>query len=180
MSNTSHDNAEVEDLSIALLRYKNGALGQITSSVVHHGEEQQIVLQGKNARISVPWKVYASLSTSNGFPERNERLEHEIKQLYNSLPNQKYANHTPLIEDVLKALETGGKPLITGEDGRATVELITAIYESATYKKAVRLPITKDDPFYTVEGIQASVPHFYEKTRSIENFKNEEITMGSL
>jgi UDP-N-acetyl-2-amino-2-deoxyglucuronate dehydrogenase len=180
MSNTSHDNAEVEDLSIALLRYKNGALGQITSSVVHHGEEQQIVLQGKNARISVPWKVYASLSTSNGFPERNEKLEHEIEQFYNSLPVQKYANHTPLIEDVLKAVETGGKPLITGEDGRATVELITAIYESAAFNKTVRLPISKDDPFYTVKGIQANVPHFYEKAKSIDNFKNEKITMGNL
>jgi UDP-N-acetyl-2-amino-2-deoxyglucuronate dehydrogenase len=180
MSNTSHDNAEVEDLSIALLRYKNGALGQITSSVVHHGEEQQVVLQGKNARISVPWKVYSSISKNNGFPERNGKLEREIEKFYNSLPRQKYDNHTPLIEDVLRALETGEKPLVTGEDGRATVELITAIYESASLKKAVKLPITKDDPFYTVEGIQANVPRFYKKARNIENFNNEEITMGSL
>ncbi|MGI6669157.1 MAG: Gfo/Idh/MocA family protein [Acetivibrionales bacterium] len=173
MSNTSHDNAEVEDLSIALLRYKNGALGQITSSVVHHGEEQRIVLQGKNARISVPWKVYASLPKSNGFPERNEKLEREIERFYYSLPKQKYTNHTPLIKDVLKAVETGEKPLITGEDGKATVELITAIYESASLKKVVRLPITKEDPFYTVEGIQANVPRFYKKEKNIENFRNE-------
>lgn len=178
MSNTSHDNAEVEDLSIALLKYKNGALGQITSSVVHHGEEQQVVFQGKNARISAPWKVYASKSKSNGFPEKNPELEKEIDDYYNSLPEQKYENHTPLIDDLLHALETGGKPLISGEDGRNTVELITAIYESSVSRKPVKLPLAKDDPFYTVEGIQASVPHFYEKTASIENFGDENITMG--
>ncbi|MBW7458434.1 Gfo/Idh/MocA family oxidoreductase, partial [Paenibacillus sepulcri] len=68
MSNTSHDNAEVEDLSIAILTYPNGALGQITSSVVHHGQEQQLIFQTEKARVSAPWKLYASLSKENGFP----------------------------------------------------------------------------------------------------------------
>ena len=178
MSNTSHDNAEVEDLSIALLRYRSGALGQITSSVVHHGEEQQMVFQGKKARVSAPWKVYASTSKSNGFPERDEATEQKIDAFYRSLPEQKYEAHTPLIDDVLRALETGGKPLISAEDGRRTVELITAIYEAAIRHRPVRLPLEKTDPFYTVEGIQKNAPHFYEKTTSIENFENETITTG--
>ena len=178
MSNTSHDNAEVEDISIAILRYASGALGQITSSVVHHGEEQQVVLQGKKARISAPWKVAASTSMSNGFPERNEKLEKEIDEYYQSLPEQKYENHTPLIDNVMHALETGGTPLVTAEDGRRTLELITAIYESASTRRPVALPLKPDDPFYTVAGIQSHVPHFYQKTASIDNFNNENITTG--
>ena len=178
MSNTSHDNAEVEDLSIAILKYKNGAFGQLTSSVVHHGEEQQMVFQGKNARVSAPWKVYASVSKSNGFPERNEKLEREIDAYYNALPGQPYTDHTPLIDDVLRAVETGGMPLVTGEDGRRAVELITAIYKSAVANKPVNLPLEKDDTFYTVKGIQSNVPHFYEKSARVENFSDENITMG--
>lgn len=178
MSNTSHDNAEVEDLSIAVLRYKNGALGQITSSVVHHGEEQQMVFQGKNARVSAPWKVYASVSKSNGFPDRNETLERQIDQLYQALPVQKYTGHTPLIDDVLRALETGSWPLISAEDGRRTVELITAIYEAVVMRRPVGLPLRRDDAFYTVAGIRANAPHFYAKSASIENFGDENITTG--
>lgn len=178
MSNTSHDNAEVEDISIAILRYANGALGQITSSVVHHGEEQQVVLQGKKARISAPWKVAASTSMSNGFPERNEKLEKEIDEYYQSLPEQKYEGHTPLIDNVMHALETDGTPLVTAEDGRRTLELITAIYESASTRRPVALPLKPDDPFYTVAGIQSHVPHFYQKSASIDNFNNENITTG--
>ncbi|WP_139902728.1 Gfo/Idh/MocA family protein [Clostridium thermarum] len=178
MSNTSHDNAEVEDISIAILKYKNGALGQITSSVVHHGEEQQIIFQGKNARISAPWKVYASTSKSNGFPERNEELEREIEKYYESLPETKYHGHTAQLDDVLNSLETGEKVLIPGKEGKNALELITAIYKSASTKQPVKLPLAKDDPFYTVAGIQASVPHFYEKSANVENFDNEKITLG--
>ncbi len=178
MSNTSHDNAEVEDLSIAILKYKNGSLGQLTSSVVHHGEEQQMVFQGTNARVSAPWKVYASVSKSNGFPERNEKLERDIEAYYNALPGQQYIDHTPLIDDVLRAVETGGMPLVTGKDGRRAVELITAIYKSSVANKPVNLPLEKEDAFYTVKGIQSNVPHFYEKSASVENFSDENITMG--
>jgi UDP-N-acetyl-2-amino-2-deoxyglucuronate dehydrogenase len=178
MSNTSHDNAEVEDISIAILKYKNGALGQITSSVVHHGEEQQVVFQGKNARISAPWKVYASTAKSNGFPERNVNLEEEIEKYYESLPESKYEGHAAQIDDVLNYFETGEKVLVSGEDGKKSLELITAIYKSATARQPVKLPLSKEDPFYTVAGIQASVPHFYEKSASVENFDNENITVG--
>ena len=31
------------------------------------------------------------------------------------------------------------------------------------------LPIGPEDPFYTVEGIRSAVPHFYEKTASVES-----------
>lgn len=178
MSNTSHDNAEVEDLSIAILKYKNGALGQLTSSVVHHGEEQQVIFQGKNARISAPWKVSASVSRSNGFPERNEKLENEIEEYYQSIPEQQYSGHTPMIDDVLRAVETGGKPLISGEDGRRAIEMITAIYKASILHEEINLPLAKEDAFYTVKGIQANAPHFYEKSASVENFLDEEITTG--
>ena len=42
----------------------------------------------------------------------------------------------------------------------------------------MELPLRQDDPFYTVEGIMASVPHFYEKTVSAAALDGE-ITIGS-
>lgn len=181
MSNVAHDNAEVEDISVAVLKYKNGAMGQITSSVVHHGEEQQIVLQGKKARISAPWDVYASVASSNGFPiGRDEELEKELQNFYDKLPSLKYTGHTAQIDDVLSAIENKGEVLISGYDGRNALELITAIYKSASAKQIVKLPLPKDDAFYTVSGIRANVPYFYEKKVSIENFDDETITFGKI
>ncbi|MET3846989.1 Gfo/Idh/MocA family oxidoreductase [Paenibacillus sp. OAE614] len=179
MSNVAHDNAEVEDLSIAILKYPNGSLGQITSSVVHHGEEQQFIFQGEHARISAPWRVTASRSLPNGFPEREPSLEDKIQQYYNELPDLPYEGHTAQIDNVLNAIETGAPVWIDGICGRNTLELIMSIYKSASTGEKVKLPLQQDDPFYTREGLMKNAPHFYEKGSSIENFADLKITTGS-
>ena len=162
MSNAVHDNAEVEDISVAVLQYAQGTLAQITSSVIHHGEEQQLIFQGEHARISAPWKVAAHISQPNGFPakEQNEALIQALNSTYESAPKLKHTLHEGQIDNVLSAIETGSDLLITGEDGRRTIELISAIYKAGTEQRAITLPISKDDPFYSVQGIMKQVPHF--------------------
>jgi len=176
MSNTSHDNAEVEDISIAICKYNNGSLAQITSSVIHHGEEQQLIFQGKNARVSVPWKVKASQSQENGFPLDDLHLEKKITELYSSLPEVEYEGHAGQIEDVLTAIEENDEVLISGKEGRQTLELITAIYQSASLGCTVKLPLDKSCPFYTRESVMKNAIHFYEKKTSVENFTDNKIS----
>lgn len=177
-SNTAHDNAEVEDISIAICRYQDGSLAQITSSVVHHGEEQQLIFQGKKARVSVPWKVKASVSRENGFPKDNPELEQLLTEAFDSQPDLEHEGHSGQIENVLDAIMENKPVLVDGVQGRQTLELITAIYESTNYQRTVKLPLTQDSPFYTREGILQNVKHFYEKGESIENFSDTEITTG--
>ncbi|MDR0374837.1 MAG: Gfo/Idh/MocA family oxidoreductase [Treponema sp.] len=192
ISNVAHTNAEVEDISVATLQYgesevcAKGALAQITSSVIHHGEEQQLIFQTEKARVSAPWKVTANLAAPNAFPmrEHDEALERELTEFVESQEPLKYTNHTGEIDDVLTALEKRRKgadtqPLTTSEDGRNTLELITAIYKAGATGVCVKLPIAKDDPFYTVKGIMASVPHFYEKTAVARGFPGEITTSGN-
>ncbi|MDQ0341779.1 putative dehydrogenase [Lederbergia wuyishanensis] len=178
MSNTSHDNAEVEDISVAICKYEDGSLAQITSSVIHHGEEQQLIFQGKNARVSVPWKVKASKSQENGFPEEDKELEDKLIETYNAYPEVEFEGHAGQIDNVMTAIEKGKSILIDGVQGRQTLELITAIYQSASLGGTVKLPLEKNSLFYTREGIMENAIHFYEKKTSVENFSDNKITTG--
>jgi len=168
LANTAHDNAEVEDLSVSVMEYP-GALATVTASVVHHGEEQALVFQCERAKIAAPWNVFASRCMPNAFPlkEPDEDFARRAEEYLASLPPIPWELHAGQLENVLTALETGGEVAITGEDGRRTIELITAIYKSGSLHQPVDLPLKPEDPFYTVEGIRAHVPHFYEKKVSV-------------
>ena len=181
LSNVMHDNAEVEDISVACVKYKDNSMARILSSVVHHGEEQGITLQCEKAKISVPFDVKAELGQDNGFPKKggNQELIKEITDYYNSIPDLKYEGHTGEIDDYLTALENGTRPLITGEDGKRTIELITAIYAAGITKRQVEMPISMDSEFAHTGAIVKKAPHFYEKKESVENFADESFTVGN-
>lgn len=48
------------------------------------------------------------------------------------------------IADFLGAVASGREPLITGEDGRRTVEIFTAIYRSQKSGQPVKFPLAPD------------------------------------
>ncbi|UOQ44141.1 Gfo/Idh/MocA family oxidoreductase [Halobacillus salinarum] len=179
-SNRLHDNAEVEDLSTALLKYSTGALGQITSSVVHHGEEQQLIFQGRDARVSIPWKVRAEQSSENGFPtkQKNESLIAKIDDAYQRFPSLEHEGHSGQISNFLQAMTGNEKLLVDGVQGRKTLELIMAIYEAASLGEKVTLPLDEESLFYKRENVLKYAEHFHEKHKSIDNFTDSTISTG--
>lgn len=176
--NLAHENSEVEDFATAILTYPEGAVGQITASLVHHGEEQQLVFHCERARVSVPWRVEATCQKENGFPEKNAGLESQLQARYEELAPLALEGHDGQIANMLDAVEGRGPLLIDGHAGRRTLELVTAIYQSSHRGERVRLPLTPSDPFYSREGILRTARHFHEKTHSVRDFGTNEITLG--
>ncbi|HEY0187094.1 MAG TPA: Gfo/Idh/MocA family oxidoreductase [Cellulomonas sp.] len=179
LTNAQHENSEVEDLAVATMRYGR-AIAQLTASVVHHGEEQEIVVQGRDARISQPWRVQAERSAPNGFPAPggNPELVDELEALAAAHRPITHRMHSGQIGDVLAALTDGHEPLVTGADGRAAVELVTAIYEAGIEQRTVPLPLAPDDP-YRMDGHRAArAPHFFAKRASVSELDGD-IVVGS-
>ncbi|RMI06986.1 Gfo/Idh/MocA family protein [Cellulomonas triticagri] len=179
LTNAQHDNSEVEDLSVALLRYGR-AVAQLTASVVHHGEEQEIVVQARDARISQPWRVTAERSAPNGFPEPggNAALVAALDDLaaaHRPIPHRMHAGQ---IGDVLAAVEQGRAPLVTAEDGRAAVELVTAIYEAGIEGRSVPFPLPPDDPYRRDGHRSARAPRYFTKRASVAD-QDGAIVVGS-
>lgn len=178
IANVAHDNAEVEDLSLAIMRFGSGALGQLTSSLVHHGEDQRLVFQTEKASLAMPWAVRASVQKANGFPEPDQATEQALTEYYERIPAVRYEGHTGQIDNILAAIETGrADVLVDGHQGRRTLEIITAIYKAAMTGSRVTLPLDDGDPFCTRDGLLAAAPRFHEKTVSVSGFADNEITV---
>jgi predicted dehydrogenase len=177
-ANLSHENSEVEDFATAVLQYANGSVGQITASLVHHGEEQQLVFQCEKAKVAVPWALKAFQQKENGFPEEDAATTAAVQAFYDQLPDVQLAGHDGQIANFLNAIMGKENLLVDGAEGRKTLELITAIYQSSHLEQKVTLPLQSDAPFYTRQGVLKHARHFHEKTRSVENFAKDDISFG--
>ncbi|MFC7403719.1 Gfo/Idh/MocA family protein [Georgenia alba] len=168
LTNAAHENAEVEDLSVAVLSYDR-ALATMTSSAVHHGENQQMVVQGREASISLAGDVVAEVSQPNGFPapDGNRELVERLTALAQGVEPLAHTGHQGQVDDVLTALETGRRPAIDGHDGRRTIELITAIYQAGIERRAVDLPLSADSPYYQAGTLTERAPRFFAKSASV-------------
>ncbi|WP_337062629.1 Gfo/Idh/MocA family protein [Kineococcus sp. G2] len=170
LANTAHENAEIEDLSVAVLGYER-ALATITSSVVHHGERQRIVVQGRDASVGLDGDVIAESAQPNGFPAPggDGKLVERLRALASSHVPLAHTGHQGQVDDVLTALESGRRPSVDGHDGRRTIELITAIYQAGIERRTVDLPLSADDPYYLPGTLTQRAPRFYRKSASVSD-----------
>ncbi len=128
--------------------------------------------------MAVPWQVKACRQKENGFPEDDAAVVAEIQAFYDGCRTCRTKATTARSPTFWPPIEGREPLLVDGGQGRRTLELITAIYQSGHLGCRVKLPLGKDEPFYTRDGILSRVRHFHEKTRSVENFASNEITLG--
>ena len=172
VENEAHTKSETEDVSAGILRFENGAVGTVVNSLLHHGEGQNLLIDCEKGSIELPWRLSVSCQRANGYPKPNEE---EVERLKKASTADHYGRYgfPGQIENVVLAAERGQEPLVTGEDGRRVIELITGIYQSAFLNQTVNFPMDPKEPFYTTDGILQGAYHFHEKTESIEAFEDD-------
>ena len=175
VDNQAHGNSEAEDISIGIVKFKNGAIGNIVNSLLHHGEGQTLQIDAEKASVSLPLHIAVSAQRENGFPDDDIKKSEELRNFCDAISTE-YTGHTAQIKDVLDAITDGREPLVTGEDGRSAIELIMAMYQSAFTGHQVQLPMTKDDAMYSNAGILAYAKRFNKKKVSVESFSDDTMT----
>jgi predicted dehydrogenase len=154
-ANINHPTVEVDDTAVASVRFKSGGLGSIITSVaqkpgiytkVHvHGASGASVgvetdrgatfIAGVTAIAEPP---VTDLWTVPGEEDRLPALQAEDRAAFASVDATSYY-HALQFADFFDAMREGRKPLVTGEDGRAVVELFSAIYRSHRERRPVTL-----------------------------------------
>lgn len=171
IGNVGHDNSECEDYAVAVFGYP-GMVAQLSTNIVSHGEEQELVFQTEKGRLSIPWRTVSYRALSNGFPEEDAQAHDLLEKRYAELPEVRYEGHTGEINNFIQSILGHETLLVDGIQGRNAIELIMAMYKSAATHQTVTLPIAKDDPFYRRDSMTASMPRFHKKYRFVDSVDN--------
>ena len=124
-------------------------------------------------------KIVADVSQPNAFPIEDPELLRALEQRFEEIPAPAYEGFAGLADDLIRAIETDTQPVSSGESGRATLELIAAIYESGATGRTVQLPLSPESPFYRAQGIRDNMPRFHQKRTSVEKLEDAPIILAS-
>jgi predicted dehydrogenase len=147
-TNRRHKTIAVEDTVVAVVEFANGALGNITcSTAIFPGELKRIeingtagtaVLQESNL---VKWDLEVMGEEDIALQKRMQENGLSHGGGASNPADISFKGHQLQIEDMLQAIETNGTPLVDAVEGRKAVEIVLAIYQSATTGKKVGLPL---------------------------------------
>ena len=158
--NFNHPFVEVEDTAVAVVKFKSGALGQILVSnsqkpgfygkIAIHGSNGASVgvqteggspfVAGVTTAVDPPvndvWTVPGEESLLPGWQEEDRQFAqaHDIMSYFHRLQ----------IEDMLDAIQEGREPMVSGQEGRKSVELFTAVYRSQREHAPIRFPLAAE------------------------------------
>lgn len=148
MSGTLDRSIEVEDVSLATVRFKNGALGSVVNSILSPREETYLRLDFQRATVELT--ALYSYSNKNWRYEMPEEMKDEATlTAWRTVASDVSANHAAQLAFLLESMDRRERPVASTIDVRPTMELISALYKSAATGSLVRSgSIDQDDPFY--------------------------------
>ena len=139
-STTALADIEAEDTAVVTLKFKNGALGVIeaTTATRPTNLEGSISILGENGTVVVGGIAVNEMQTWTFEDEIGG--DEEVLEKYSVNPPNVYGfGHQAYYEHVVNCIAKGGQNLVDGLQGRKSIELISAIYESIETDKEVFL-----------------------------------------
>lgn len=138
-----HDYLEAEDVGMAVVKFKNGAIGTIegTTNVYPKNLEETLYIFGENGTVKIGGTSTNNIDVWDFVDETDEDAKN--KGLAEATSNVYGNGHTSLFADVIDAIENDRKPYVDAAAGRNALEMILAIYKSQKTGLPVKLPLNE-------------------------------------
>ncbi len=131
---------EAEDTAVAILKFKNNALGIIeaTTAIRPTDLEGSISVLGEKGSVEIGGFAVNEIKVWN-FVEKFDEDQDIIKNYSVNPPDVYGFGHKSYYEHVIDCINNGSKQLVDGIEGRKSLELINALYESIETGLEVKL-----------------------------------------
>ena len=148
MMGTLDRDLEVENVSMASVRFSSGAMANMTTSALSPRESSYIRLDTQKATVELT-HLYRYTNDDWSFSAvPNGASDDELKQ-WSAIPESYMCSHDRQLAEFLDSMARGERPAASGPDVRPTMEFMAGLYKSAIMGEPVqRGTIGPDDPFY--------------------------------
>lgn len=143
---------ETEDTAVAVLTFESGAIGTlIGTTCAYPGLEVSVQIHGSTGSIYSKSNKIELFKMADDDEQRSEELR--ILETYGVNATAKAApdsavlpktGHAGQVQDMIDAVIAGRPPMIEGKEGRASVEIVQALYQSARTGKEVFMPFVPE------------------------------------
>lgn len=140
MSSTALANIEAEDTAVVTLRFRNGALGVIEATTAARPKdlEGSISILGEGGTVEIGGFAVNQIKEWSFAEEKQD--DKEVIEKYSCNPPSVYGfGHQAFYEHVVDCINNNRQQLVDGLEGRRSLELINAIYESIETGREVAL-----------------------------------------
>ena len=130
-----HD-IEAEDTVVATLQFANGAIGTLEAATsAYPGYRRRVELTGSEGTIILEENQIVAVDLRNpgeDLPSPQDNPKQGSTNMSATSPVvSDVSGHRKILEDFIRAIERDGKPKCDGAEGRRSVKLVQAIYESS-------------------------------------------------
>lgn len=143
-----HEYLETEDLGMAVLKFRNGALATIegTTNVYPKNLEETLYIFGEKGTAKLGG---TSVNNIDVWEFADKEAEDEKNRGLKEVTSNIYGNgHTSLFADMVESIKADRAPYVDAYAGRNALEVVLAIYKSQKTGEKVKLPI---DEFSSVD-----------------------------
>ena len=136
-----HDYLECEDVGMAVVNFKNGAIGTIegTTNVFPKNLEETLYLFGQTGTVKIGGKSTNDIDVWEFADETEADLAN--KGLKEATSNVYGNGHTALFADMIDAIKNDRSPYVDAKAGRDALEMVLAMYQSAATGQPVTFPL---------------------------------------
>lgn len=148
MIGTLDRDIEVEDVSMASVRFANGAMANMTNSALSPRETSYVRFDFQRATVELT-HLYSYANADWRYSGLPGEINAEEVEKWAQIGEDVRSGHAPQLAQFLDSMDRGERPPVSGRDVRGTIEFLAALYKSGMTGKAVhRGSITADDPWY--------------------------------